>query len=75
MINKIDLPSARPDEVAEDVGALLGIEPESVIQISAKEGVNVDQILEAIVTRVPPPKDADDAPLRRPHLRFALQFL
>ena len=64
VINKIDLPSARPDEVAEDVGALLGIEPESVIQISAKEGVNVDQILEAIVTRVPPPKDADEAPLR-----------
>jgi GTP-binding protein LepA len=64
VINKIDLPSARPDEVAEDVGALLGVEPESVIQISAKEGVNVDQILEAIVRRVPPPKDADDVPLR-----------
>ncbi len=64
VINKIDLPSARPDEVAEDVGALLGIEPTDVIQISAKEGINVDQILEAIVTRVPPPKDADDAPLR-----------
>jgi len=64
VINKIDLPSARPDEVAEDVGALLGIEPESVLQISAKEGINVDQILEAIVTRVPPPKDADDVPLR-----------
>ena len=64
VINKIDLPSARPDEVAEDVGALLGIEPESVIQISAKEGINVDQILEAIVRRVPPPKDVDDAPLR-----------
>jgi GTP-binding protein LepA len=64
VINKIDLPSARPNEVAEDVGSLLGIEPESIIQISAKEGINVDQILEAIVTRVPPPKDADEAPLR-----------
>ena len=64
VINKIDLPSAHPDEVAEDVGALLGIESESVIRISAKEGINVDQILEAIVTRVPPPKDADDVPLR-----------
>ncbi len=64
VINKIDLPSARPDEVAEDVGSLLGVAPESVIRISAKEGVNVDQVLEAIVTRVPPPKDADDAPLR-----------
>jgi GTP-binding protein LepA len=64
VINKIDLPSARPDEVAEDVGALLGVEPESIIQISAKEGINVDQILEAIVTRVPPPKDVDESPLR-----------
>ncbi|MEW6030652.1 MAG: translation elongation factor 4 [Chloroflexota bacterium] len=64
VINKIDLPSARPDEVAEDVGSLLGVPPESVLRVSAKEGVNVEQILEAIVTRVPPPKDADDAPLR-----------
>src|SRR3970282_835189 len=64
VINKIALPSARPDEVAEDVGALLGIDPLDVIQVSAKEGVNVDQILEAIVTRVPPPKDADEVPLR-----------
>ena len=64
VINKIDLPSARPNEVAEDVGALLGIDPTSVIQVSAKEGINVDQILDAIVTRVPPPKDADDVPLR-----------
>ena len=64
VINKIDLPSARPDEVAEDVGSLLGIDPTDVIQVSAKEGINVDQILEAIVTRVPPPKDLDDEPLR-----------
>jgi GTP-binding protein LepA len=64
VINKIDLPSARPDEVAEDVGSLLGIAPESVIQVSAKEGLNVEQILEAIVERIPAPKDADDVPLR-----------
>jgi GTP-binding protein LepA len=64
VINKIDLPSARPDEVAEDVGSLLGIDPESVIQVSAKEGLNVEQILEAIVERIPAPKDADDVPLR-----------
>jgi GTP-binding protein LepA len=64
VINKIDLPSARPDEVAEDVGSLLGIDPLDVIQVSAKEGTNVDQILEAIVTRIPPPRDADAAPLR-----------
>jgi GTP-binding protein LepA len=64
VINKIDLPSALPDEVAEDVGSLLGIDPTDVIQVSAKEGTNVDQILEAIVTRVRPPKDADDVPVR-----------
>ena len=64
VINKIDLPSARPNEVAEDVGSLIGIPSESVLRVSAKEGINVDQILEAIVTRVPPPKDADTVPLR-----------
>jgi GTP-binding protein LepA len=64
VINKIDLPSARPDEVAEDVGSLLGVAPEAVLRVSAKDGLNVEQVLEAIVTRIKPPKDADDAPLR-----------
>lgn len=64
VINKIDLPSARPDEVAEDVGSLLGVDPEAVLRVSAKEGINIDQILEAIVQRVPPPKDVDDKPVR-----------
>ena len=64
VINKIDLPSARPDEVAEDVGSLLGVEPETVLQISAKAGQNVESVLEAIVEKVPPPADKNDAPLR-----------
>jgi GTP-binding protein LepA len=64
VINKIDLPSARPDEVAEDISSLIGVPAESVIRISAKDGLNVDQVLEAIVQRVPPPKDADSVPLR-----------
>ncbi|MBI5955179.1 MAG: elongation factor 4 [Chloroflexi bacterium] len=64
VINKIDLPSARPDEVAEDVGSLLGVEPDSVIRISAKDGLNVEQVLEAIVKRIPPPQDVDDKPVR-----------
>jgi len=64
VINKIDLPSARPDEVAEDVGSLLGVDPDAVLRVSAKEGINVEAILEAIVERVPPPKDADNEPLR-----------
>ncbi len=64
VINKIDLPSARPDEVAEDISSLIGVPAESVIRISAKDGLNVEQVLEAIVQRVPPPKDADSVPLR-----------
>ena len=64
VINKIDLPSAHPDEVAEDLGSLLGVDPAGVIRISAKEGLNVEQVLEAIVARVPPPADVDQAPLR-----------
>src|SRR5512143_2705760 len=64
VINKIDLGSARPDEVSEDLSSLLGVPAQSVIRISAKEGLNVDQVLEAIVQRVPPPKDEPEKPLR-----------
>ncbi len=64
VINKIDLPSARPDEVAEDVGSLLGVDPDDVLRVSAKEGINIENILEAIVQRVPPPKDVDNKPVR-----------
>ena len=64
VINKIDLPSARPDEVAEDIASLLGVKADDVIRISAKEGLNIDQVLEAIVLRVPPPKDDSGLPLR-----------
>jgi GTP-binding protein LepA len=64
VINKIDLPSARPAEVAEDIASLLGVKADEVIRISAKDGLNVDQVLEAIVARVPPPKDESDKPMR-----------
>ncbi len=64
VINKIDLPSARPDEVAEDIAALLGVPAESVIRISAKSGLNVEQVLETIVQKVPPPKGEVDKPTR-----------
>ena len=64
VINKIDLPSARPDEVAEDVASLLGVQAESVLRISAKDGLNVEKVLEAVVERVPPPKDESGKPLR-----------
>jgi len=64
VINKIDLPSARPDEVAEDIGSLLGVPPQEVIRISAKEGTNIAAVLEAVVARVPPPRGDPQAPLR-----------
>jgi GTP-binding protein LepA len=64
VINKIDLVSARPDEVAEDLGNLLGVDPESVIKISAKDGRNIEQVLDAIVDKIPPPPGDPDANLR-----------
>lgn len=56
VLNKIDLPSAHPEEVAEDLSNLLGISPKDMVSISAKMGTNVDQVLKAIIDRIPPPK-------------------
>ena len=64
VINKIDLPSARPDEVAEEIEALIGIPAEEVLQISAKDGTGVPAVLDAIIARVRPPTGVVDAPLR-----------
>ncbi len=64
VINKIDLPSARPAEVAEDIVSLLGGNADEIIRISAKAGLNVEAVLQAIVQKVPPPKGVDDVPLR-----------
>lgn len=64
VINKIDLPSAQPDLVAQDLSSLLGVDPDSIIRISAKEGLNVDQVLEAVVRQIPAPQGDDNAPLR-----------
>ncbi len=64
VINKIDLISARPDEVAEDISSLLGVLPETVIRVSAKDGQNVEAVLEAIVRQVPPPTANLDLSLR-----------
>jgi GTP-binding protein LepA len=55
VINKIDLPSARPDEISGDLTNLLGTPSDHIIRISAKEGLNVDQVLESIITLIPPP--------------------
>ena len=64
VINKIDLISAHPDEVADDISNLIGTPPEEIIRISAKEGTNIDQVLEAVVQKVPPPRENLNAPLR-----------
>ncbi|HLC05372.1 MAG TPA: GTP-binding protein, partial [Anaerolineales bacterium] len=64
VINKIDLASAQPDQVAADLHNLLGTPPEEILRISAKEGTNVPQVLEAIVRTVPPPGGDASAPLR-----------
>jgi GTP-binding protein LepA len=64
VLNKIDLASARPDEVAEEVTHILGGKPEDVLRVSAKDGIGIDELLEAIVQHMPPPRGNPDAPLR-----------
>ncbi|MBL8154881.1 MAG: elongation factor 4 [Anaerolineae bacterium] len=64
VINKIDLPSARPKEVAKELEDLLGIAADEMIPISAKLGTNIQEILEAIIERVPAPKGIPANPLR-----------
>src|SRR4051795_10532183 len=64
VVNKIDLPSADPDGAAQEVADLIGDDPEHVVRISAKTGINVDQVLDAIVERVPAPTGDGDAPAR-----------
>lgn len=64
VINKIDLPSAHPDEVADQIIELIGCKKEDIIHSSAKSGIGIDEILEAIVDRIPPPKGDPSAPLK-----------
>ena len=64
VINKIDLPSARPDEIAEEIHNLLGTPVDQILRISAKEGLQVEQVLDAVIKNVPPPKGDSTAPLR-----------
>ncbi|MDX2136973.1 MAG: translation elongation factor 4 [Chloroflexota bacterium] len=64
VVNKIDLPAARPDEVAKEVEDLLGIPTTDILRISAKSGIGIQDVLEAVVQRVPPPNGDLAAPLR-----------
>ncbi len=64
VINKIDLPAARPDEVKEQIESVLAIPATDSLAISAKSGLGVEEVLEAVVRRVPPPDGSSEAPLR-----------
>ena len=64
VLNKIDLPSANPEEVTDDIVNLLGCDPSEVIPASAKTGLGIENILKAIIDRVPAPKGSPDEPLQ-----------
>lgn len=64
VINKIDLPSAQPEEVEDQIVSLLGCKPEDIIRASGKTGEGVNDILKAIVERIPAPKGDPEAPLQ-----------
>lgn len=64
VVNKIDLPAAEPERVAEELASVLGGSPDEIIAVSAKSGVGIEDLLEAIVTRLPAPDGVPDDPLR-----------
>ena len=64
MINKIDLPSAEPERVINEIEDVIGIEAQDAPQISAKTGLNVEEVLEQIVEKVPAPTGDPQAPLQ-----------
>jgi len=64
VLNKIDLPGAEPEHVAQEIEAVLGLPRDEVLFASAKEGIGIQEILEAIIDRVPPPSGQRDRPLR-----------
>ena len=64
VINKIDLPSARPDVVTEEIEDIIGIDASEAPLVSAKNNINIGDVLEAIVKQIPPPNGDENAPLR-----------
>ncbi|MFO8085805.1 MAG: translation elongation factor 4 [Desulfobacterales bacterium] len=64
VINKIDLPSADIDRVKHQIAEDLGLDPETAILTSAKEGIGIEEVFEAVVKRIPPPKGDPEAPLK-----------
>ena len=64
VLNKIDLPNARTEQVKEELAYLLGIEAEGILEVSAKNGTNVERVLERVIKIVPPPKISDTVNLK-----------
>jgi GTP-binding protein LepA len=64
VLNKIDLPGAEPERVISEIEEIIGLDCSGAILASAKEGIGINEILEAVVERIPPPQDTIDAPLR-----------
>jgi len=64
VLNKVDLPAAEPDRVKQQIEDVIGIDASDAIPISAKTGLNIDLVLEAVVNRLPPPKGETEAPLK-----------
>ena len=64
VLNKVDLPSANPEEVSDDIIDLLGCKKEEIISASAKTGLGIEQILDAIISEIPEPKTDYEAPLK-----------
>lgn len=64
VVNKIDLPAAEPEKVTAEVSKLLGVEPASILKVSAKQGTGVEELLDRLVEEVPPPQGESEKPLR-----------
>jgi GTP-binding protein LepA len=64
VLNKIDLPGAEPERRKQEVRDLLGVDPDDILMVSAKEGIGIDELLEEVVKRVPAPAGDPDGPLR-----------
>jgi GTP-binding protein LepA len=64
ILNKIDLPAAEPDRIRQQIEDVIGIDASHAVEISAKTGLNIDQVLEAVVERLPAPKGDENAPLK-----------
>ncbi len=75
VINKIDMPSAMPEEVEDEIVDLIGCKHEDILRASGKTGEGVEDVLEAVVNRVPAPKGDDKAPFAGFDLRLCIQLI